>query len=447
MKFKTIFIGCLAAVAFLLVVVAGIRYARLATNDELVKDEPIEEHIHFEADVHDDHLHGDDEIHDEHDHDEFIHDEHDIIDDLKDDDGDEHIDDHYIRLTRDEMNSLDIDLATAGPGKLPMRLTFPGEIRINEDHMANVVPRMQGVVRKVKKHLGDAVSEGEVMAVIESRELADMRASFHAAMERLELAEAIHRREKRLWGKKITAEQEYLDAKKVLAEARIELASSEQKLLALGFSHQFLKDLPHDPNEILTEYEIIAPFDGTVIEKDITRGAVLREDEIAFVVADLSTVWVDLNIYQKDLPFVRQNQHVRISSGQGVPDANGVISYLGPIVANETRTALARVTLPNREGHWRPGLFVTARLLKEEIPVPILIPKSSLLNLEDETCIFLHHKEGFELQKVQVGRTNTTHAEILNGLKVGQRYVTKGAFELKAKIVTSTLDSHAGHGH
>jgi cobalt-zinc-cadmium efflux system membrane fusion protein len=285
------------------------------------------------------------------------------------------------------------------------------------------------------------------MAVIQSSELADMRAAFHAAMERFELAEANHKREKRLWEKKITAEQEYLDAKKALAEARIELASAEQKLLALGFSTNFLKDLPHDPNETLTEYEIIAPFDGKVIEKDITLGEVLREDKVAFVVADLSTVWVDLSIYQKDLPFVKQDQHVLISAGQGIPDAEGVISYLGPIVSDETRTALARVTLPNKEGQWRPGLFITARLVKEETLVTLLIPKAALQNLEGEACVFLYHREGFEPQNVRVGRTNKTHAEIVAGLKVGQSYVTKGAFELKAKLVTSTLDSHAGHGH
>jgi cobalt-zinc-cadmium efflux system membrane fusion protein len=79
--------------------------------------------------------------------------------------------------------------------------------------------------------------------------------------------------------------------------------------------------------------------------------------------------------------------------------------------------------------------------------VPLLIPKSALQNLEGEACVFVHHREGFKTQNVRVGRTNKTHAEIVSGLKVGQSYVTKGAFELKAKIVTSTLDSHAGHGH
>ena len=452
MKNKNTLIFFLAAVAVILLLAAGIRYYRSSDNDRNIVDEHIndksqEEHVHYEPETHDDHLHDENEIHDENDHDELIHDEHEVGDDYDGDEHEEHIDGNIVHLTDAEMKGLGIEIATAGPGNLQIQLNFQGEIRINADKMANVVPRMQGVVREVKKNLGDTVRKGEVMAIIESRELADMRAAFHAAMERLELAEANHTREKRLWEKKITAEQEYLDAKKALAEARIELTSAEQKLLSLGFSTQFLKDLPHDLNETLTEYEIIAPFDGKVIEKDITLGEVLREDKVAFVVADLSTVWVDLSIYQKDLPFVKQDQHVLISAGQGIPDAEGVISYLGPIVEDKTRTALARVNLPNIEGNWRPGLFVTARLVKEETPVPLLIPKSALQNIEGETCVFLHHGEGFETQNVRVGRTNKTHAEILTGLRVGQSYVKKGAFELKAKIVTSTLDSHAGHGH
>ena len=448
MKTKNITILFLTSITVLFIVVASIRYFRLADNDEHIQDKPQqEEHVHYEPEVHDDHLHDENEIHDEHDHDELIHDEHEDGDDCDDDEHEEHIDEDIIHLTDAEMKGLGIEIATASPGKLQIQLSFPGEIRINADKMANVVPRMQGVVREVKKNLGDTVRSGEVMAIIESRELADARASFHAALERVALAEANYKREERLWKKKITAEQEYLDAKKAIAEARIELTSAEQKLLALGFSTKYLKDIPHDPNEILTKYEIIAPFDGRVIKKDITLGEVLREDNVAFIVADLSTVWVDLSIYQKDLIYVREGQRVLISAGQGIPDAEGVIFYLGHIVSDETRTALARVTLPNKEGQWRPGLFVTARLVKEETPVPLLIPKSALQNLEGEACVFVHHREGFKTQNVSVGRTNKTHAEIVSGLKVGQSYVTKGAFELKAKIVTSTLDSHAGHGH
>jgi cobalt-zinc-cadmium efflux system membrane fusion protein len=266
-------------------------------------------------------------------------------------------------------------------------------------------------------------------------------------MERETLAKANYAREERLWKKKISAEHEYLTAKQELSEARIELESAKQKLLALGFSSKYLEEHPHDLSEVLTEFNVTAPFDGKVIEKDITLGELLQEDTVAFVVADLSTVWVDLSIYQKDLPFVREGQTVSISPGRGIPDVEGTISYLSPVIAEETRTALARVVLPNPEGYFRPGLFITANLVGEEIPVSLRVSKSALQNLDGENCVFIKHLDGFKSQPVTIGRTSRTHAEIISGLKKGQSYVTNGAFEIKAKIITSTMDSHAGHGH
>ena len=185
-----------------------------------------------------------------------------------------------------------------------------------------------------------------------------------------------------------------------------------------------------------------------MIKKDITLGEELKEDTVAFIIADLSTVWADLSIYQKDLTFVREGQEVLISAGRDIPDTKGKIAYISPIINEETRTAIARVILSNPEGHWRPGLFVTAQFIGEGIPVKTLVAKSALQTLGDKTCVFIYHPgEGFEPQEITVGLTNKTHAEIISGLKAGQRYVTKGAFDLKAKMVTSTLGGHAGHGH
>jgi cobalt-zinc-cadmium efflux system membrane fusion protein len=438
MKGKNIIIWLFVTVAVVVLLVAGIKYFRSSDNDVNIVDEHIqdksqEEHVHYEPEIHDDHIHDENEVHGDHEEPaEHLHDQE---------------EENLVHLTDEAMKNIGVEITTAGPGKLKVDLRFPGEIRVNADRMANIAARLTGIVRNVKKNLGDTVKKGEVLAVIESRELADARAFFHAAHERVNLAQSNFSREERLWKKNISSEQEYLDAKRALAEARIELESAKQKLLALGFASNFLEDLPHDPNESLTEYEITAPFDGRVIKKDITLGEELKEDSVAFIIADLSTVWVDLSIYQKDLPFVREGQQVLISAGRDVPEAKGEISYLGPVVEEGTRTVLARVVLPNPEGHWRPGLFVTAGFVQEEINVPLLIPKSALQNLEGETCVFIHFPEGFKPQPVAVGRTNKAHAEIISGLKVGQRYVTKGAFDLKAKIVTSSLGGHAGHGH
>ncbi|MCK4775691.1 MAG: efflux RND transporter periplasmic adaptor subunit, partial [Candidatus Krumholzibacteria bacterium] len=137
-----------------------------------------------------------------------------------------------------------------------------------------------------------------------------------------------------------------------------------------------------ESNESLVEYQMKALIDGIVVEKHITLGEVLGEDDEAFVVADLSTVWVNLSVYQEDLPDVRTGLTAVISAGHDIPDVTAKISYVGPVVDEHTRTGLARAVLSNEKGLWRPGLFVTARILVSEETVPLLVPETALQTIE-----------------------------------------------------------------
>lgn len=200
-----------------------------------------------------------------------------------------------------------------------------------------------------------------------------------------------------------------------------------------------------ESNESLVPYEIKSLLDGVVIEKHITIGEVRSNEEPAFVIANLDTVWVNLSVYQMHLPYVRVGQRVTVSSGQEFSDATGVISYLSPIVDKHTRTATARVVLANHNGNWRPGIFVEGLIVANEEMVSLLIPKSSLQKFEGNDVVFVHTAEGFEPVPVKVGRVNKSSAEILSGLEVGQKYVSKGGFTLKAELEKSSLSS--GHNH
>lgn len=200
-----------------------------------------------------------------------------------------------------------------------------------------------------------------------------------------------------------------------------------------------------ESNESLVPYEIKSLLSGVVIEKHITIGEVRSNEEAAFVIADLDTVWINLSVYQMHLPYVRVGQRVTISSGQEFADAGGVISYLSPIVDEHTRTATARVVLANHNGNWRPGLFVEGKIVVNEELVSLLVPKSSLQKFEGNDVVFVHTAEGFEPIPVKVGRVNKSSAEILSGLEVGQKYVSKGGFTLKAELEKSSLSS--GHNH
>ncbi|MCH9031373.1 MAG: efflux RND transporter periplasmic adaptor subunit [candidate division Zixibacteria bacterium] len=200
-----------------------------------------------------------------------------------------------------------------------------------------------------------------------------------------------------------------------------------------------------ESNEGLVSYEIKSLLDGTIIEKHITIGEVRTEVVPAFVIANLDTVWVNLSIYQMHLPHIRVGQRVTISSGHDFTDTSGIISYLSPFVDERTRTATARVVLANYERKWRPGQFVEGRILVSEESVALRVPKSSVQKFEGGNVIFVRTSEGFKPEPVTIGRTDPVSVEILSGLEVGQMYVSKGGFTLKAELEKSSFSS--GHSH
>jgi cobalt-zinc-cadmium efflux system membrane fusion protein len=339
-----------------------------------------------------------------------------------------------VQLTDNQIKQLGVEVTVAQSGRLLRHLTLPGAIVLNTDRLVHIVPRIPGVVRDVRKHLGDTVRAGDMLAVIDSRELADAKAAYLAASARVTVTEETFAREKDLWKKKISAAQDYLTAKQALAEARIELRAAKHKLSALGVSEVSLQQLASQPDSSLTRYEIIAPSAGTVIEKHLTVGELLKDDTEAFQVADLSTVWVHINVTPSDLPLVRTGQRVTITAGATMPEATGTISYLGSLVSEETRTVLARVVIPIPDGRWRPGLFVTAMVAVDETVVPLLIPKAALQTLAGQPSVFVQTSEGFEPRPVTLGRANETHVEITAGLQPGEPYAITETFLLKAEL-------------
>jgi cobalt-zinc-cadmium efflux system membrane fusion protein len=360
-------------------------------------------------------------------------------------DHDDHGEERVVKLGEAEQREFGIEVETANSGTLRQHATLPGEIALNADRQAHVVPRVPGVVQAVYKTLGDHVRAGDVLAILESRELADLKSAYLTAAEQAALAQSTFNRETDLRQQKITSEQEYLQAKQELAAAKIAQRAAAQKLLALGFSEQDLASLPNQSGATLTRYAITAPFDGTIIARHSSLGELLQDDKAAFVIADLSTVWVDLRVYPTDLPFVRIGQTAVISAGHGIPDVEGTIAYMEPVIGEQTRTSLARVILPNPDRLWRPGLFVTATVDVKSHEVSFLVPKTALQTVDDQPMVFIQTAEGFVPQTVTFGHKNDVHVEVTSGLKPGQRYATRGTFTLKAQLAKGSFGD--GHNH
>ena len=194
-----------------------------------------------------------------------------------------------------------------------------------------------------------------------------------------------------------------------------------------------------ESNESLVPYELKSLVDGTVIKQHIALGEVLELSSEPFVVADLSSVWVDFSVYQKDIGLVRKDQPVTVIAPHGLGTATGKISYMGPTMSETTRTALARVVLLNPEGRWLPGLFVTGRVELEVKEYPLVIPQTALQIVEDRESIFVKTKDGFVPRPVKLGQRDSNSVEVLKGLKAGETFVSKGAFHFKAELLKGTF--------
>lgn len=251
-----------------------------------------------------------------------------------------------LHLSIAQIEAAGVQLAAAGPRELGTAFSFPGEIRFDEDRTAHVVPRVPGVVEAVQAELGQAVKRGQVLAVIASQQISDLRSEQQAAQRRLELARLTFQREQQLWQERISAEQDYLQARQVLQEAEIALANARQKVAAVG------------PAGAGNRYELRAPFDAVVVEKHLSVGEVVDATSNAFTLSDLSRVWATFAVAPRDLDKVVTGRNVTVSAPDLGAQVEGKVNYVGSLLGEQNRAATVRATLANPNGAWRPGLFV-----------------------------------------------------------------------------------------
>ncbi|HEY6044384.1 MAG TPA: efflux RND transporter periplasmic adaptor subunit, partial [Nitrosospira sp.] len=304
-----------------------------------------------------------------------------------------------------------------------------GEIIYNEHTVVLVVPRLPGIVTAVYRHHGQEVKKGEVLAEIESQMLADLRSQYLVAQRRLGLARTTFEREKRLWEEKITAKQDYLTAQELLNEAEIAVDLATTKLRSLG-----VRPESRSFRDNLARYEIQAPISGLITAKAIAQGQTLKEDDNIYTIADVSTIWAAITVYPKDLAVVKVGQKATIKATAFDVKGVGDITYITTLIGGQTRTATARVELENKDGRWRPGMFVNAELAAEEIPVVVAVSADAIQTLGDWTVVFGRYGEYFEARPLELGRSDGKMIEVQKGFHAGEQYATGNTFAIKAEL-------------
>lgn len=318
---------------------------------------------------------------------------------------------------------------------------FPGTVEPNEHALAEITTLVRGRVIDVYADLGREVKAGTLLALLYSSELGMAQSAYLKATAKLNVADRAFRRAELLLREKVIGLAEAQRREGEMLSLRAERQEARDRLLLLGLTDEDLRNLDRK-HTIRSHVPVLAPFDGRVIARNLTKGEVVETTEKLFVVADLSNVWVTAVIPEKDIPYIRpdltgpgQTVEVHVAAYPGEV-FHGRITYVGDVLDPATRTMRLRLELPNLERKLKPAMYASVRVYSEPEPNVLLIPEAAVQRDRDRQFVFVQREPTlFEARDVKLGPSNGQDIKVLDGLLEGESIVTNGGFVLKSELL------------
>ncbi|HEV2542239.1 efflux RND transporter periplasmic adaptor subunit [Methylobacterium ajmalii] len=342
-----------------------------------------------------------------------------------------------VRLTDAQVAKVGIRTEAVGEGRLFRHLHVPGTIVPSANLTARIAVKTTGTVVELRKGLGDRVAKGEVVALLDSREIAETKGEYLAARVSADLQKSLFERDKALWDKRISSEQQYLRSQASYQDLKVKEDAARRKLTFLGLSPAEIDALPTQPEAQFERQEIRSPIAGRVVERRVDLGAAVGRDNLEtelYSVVDLSKVWIDLAVSPGDMPLVREGQAVTVRAEATGEAASGRIVFIVPVLDQNTRAARVVAELANPDEMWRPGSFVAAEILVSDKPARVMVPAGAIQTLEGKPNVFVRVADGFEARPVTLGRSDDDSAEVTAGLEPGEAVAVANSFTLKAEL-------------
>lgn len=306
-------------------------------------------------------------------------------------------------------------------------------IQANQDRLARVAPRVPGRIVKVNASLGNRVKAGQALAMLDSIDLGEARSAYLQAASEAAVAQAGFARAQRLNADSIIPEKDYLRARAEHEKAGAALRAAADRLRMMGVNPENLSG---------SVFPLTAPFAGTVIEKKAVLGELAPPDQSLFTVADLSTLWIEADLFEKDLAKVRPGMQASVTVSAYPGEVfKGRLTYISSVVDKDSRTVKARVEVPNLDGRLKPEMFATAAIQTGSGAKALLLPEDAVLLVQGQPTVFVAEKNGFAFspRAVEVGERIQGRIVIRSGVAAGESVVTSGAYALKARLLKSQI--------
>jgi cobalt-zinc-cadmium efflux system membrane fusion protein len=336
-----------------------------------------------------------------------------------------------IAMTDAQVKANGIALDSAGPATIQERLHLPAQVKVNAERTVALAAPAGGIVESVPVSVGTPVTKGQPLVVIRSPAVAQWRAEYGSAQQRLALARTTYQREKTLWEERISARQDLEAAQGALREAELNARAAGQRLAALGIAAG---------GDVSSSITLRAPLAGVVVDKPVVAGQAVDETRALLTIADLSQVWVEAAVPADSLAQVGAGMPAKVSVNAAPKQLEGTVSFVGPVLGEATRMATARVALPNPGLRLRPGMLATVDLLGQPASVPVTVASDAVQTIHERSVVFVRTPAGFRPASVTVGRSDGKRTEILGGLAAGTPYAAGNSFLLKADLGKSEAE-------
>jgi len=351
-----------------------------------------------------------------------------------------------IILTEAEIEAVQIETVEAGLNALSAGLTAMGRVLANQRRKAIVSYPFSARIARIDVRMGDWVEAGQQLLVLQSEEVGAATSDFYKAKADYELARLNSEREAQLFESGVGARKNSLTAEAALIVAAATLDAAEKKLHVLGFTEENVATLT-DTHQINPTIPLFAPLGGKIIGNTAILGGMVDESTEILTIMDPSLLWVDAEIYEKDIARVRTGQEVAITvTAYPGQIFRGSISYISDVLNEDTRTITVRTEVPNPGERLKPGMFANVTIELERNGSVIAVPVDAVLDDQGEHLLFVQTGGGrFQPRYVEVGIREGGLIEIASGVELGEAVVTRGNFQLKSKLYEAVLE--AGHIH
>ena len=342
-----------------------------------------------------------------------------------------------LKLTTEEMKTAGVQIITLEEQEVKDEIVVTASIQANQDKLAHVAPRVAGKVIRVMANLGDKVKANQPLALIDSIEVGEAQSSYAQAVTEQNLAKASMERADKLYAEQVIPQKDYLRVQADFEKAKAVLRAANDKRQALGIAGS-----SSAAGSNTSVYSVSIPFAGTIIEKDAVLGELAQSDKTLFSIADLSTVWIETKLYEKDLGKIKLGAPALISTAAYPGETfKGKITYISSISDKDTHTVGARVEVPNLDGRLKLDMFATAAISTNTSTKALSLPEEAVVLIQGQSTVFVQKEDSFEPRAVDLGEKLRNRVILKSGISAGEKVVVSGAYALKAKMLKSQISA------